>query len=478
MKRVWNLFYGFLSILAVLMLMLPFYSMFFPAFFLTLPVGGLLMAGLYLVGYTCGKLFRFRKKTAGYDFSFSGDGSEKPALRNCALPGLLSIVLTVVLMFPVTDYLRTLPNYDRYSFLTVEAALLIAGALLCGVITSVRPFYQIVGFRTLIAQLAVFLAYAVICAGTGQATRVTVGCLLVWIVCAAVLFNQTYIIKLMNGARIGEVKSRSRLYNLAMLLGLLLCTAVLTGIIALVGNGLYFLGKWLLYLILYSTLNRQAVEEEVVPDDPLSRGELFGDGLFEDAALNESSLWLLIFIFILLLLAVIFGRKLRLGEKLRRFFSALLNGVLSLLSFLFTALGIFKGAWWDENDDGKLPEDYKDVEGKQEPGAIYDSAPLPRHRSYRSFRLALAGKKTEREKLEYSYRTLIGCFREQPMGLFPGDTPREICRKVTEKLSFAEAEAITEAFEAIRYGENTAEKGDYPEMTRKICQLIRKYSVE
>ena len=118
------------------------------------------------------------------------------------------------------------------------------------------------------------------------------------------------------------------------------------------------------------------------------------------------------------------------------------------------------------------------MERTQAAGAICDSAPLPRHRSYRSFRLALAGKKTEREKLEYSYRTLIGCFREQPMGLFPGDTPREICRKVTEKLSFAEAEAITEAFEAIRYGEKREEKSDYPLMTRKICELVRKYSAE
>ena len=470
--KTWNTLYSAISVVAILCLMFPFYAIFTPMFALSLPLAALLLTGLYLIGYTSGKLMN-HKKNGEYDFSYSGDNTEKPSLNNCALPGILVIGIAIALMFPVNRYISSLPNYERYSFLPVEAFLLIIIPLLCGVITSVRPFYQIVGFRTLITQVCIFLICSILLFETGVGSGIMIVCFLIWILCAAILFNQTYIVKSVTQARIGEVKSRSRLYNLGMLLALLLVAVVVTGIAAVVFNGLYFLCRTILLVGLYSFFNREAAEHDRVVDETISEGELFGGGLFEDTSMNESSVWLFLLIFLLLLFILIFGRRLQLGKKLRAFFSNLLN---ALLSFFALAGDIFKGAWWNEDDDGKLPEDYKDVEGKQDRSAIYDRVVVHDKRSYRAFMRQLSAKKSDSEKLTFAYTNLVGCFREMQIGLQMSDTPREILEKVNSKLAVSDAEIMTDAYETIRYGEHEGQNQGV--LLQKICEMIRKYSGE
>lgn len=470
--KAWNTLYSAISVVAVLCLIFPYYAIFTPAFALSLPLALLLLTVLYLVGYAAGKLMNY-KKNSEYDFSYSGDSTEKPSLKNCALPGILVIGIAIALMFPVNRYIHTLPNFERYSFLPVEAFLLMILPLLCGVITSVRPFYQIVGFRTIITHFCIFLICSILLFQTGEGSRILIGCFLVWILCAAILFNQTYIVKSVTQARIGEVKSRSRLYNLGMLLALLLVAVVATGIAAVVFNGLYFLGRTILMVGLFSFFNREAAEHDQVVDETISEGELFGGGLFEDVNMNESTVWLFLLILLFVLFIAIFGRRLQLGKKLRTFFSNLLN---ALLSFFALAGDIFKGAWWNEGDDGKLPEDYKDIEGKQDRSAIYDRETVHDKRSYRAFMRQLSAKKSDSEKLTFAYANLVGCFREMPIGLQMSDTPREILEKVNSKLAVSDAEIMTDAYETIRYGER--EGKNQGEMLRKICEMIRKYSGE
>lgn len=470
--KAWNSLYSAISVAAVLCLMFPYYAIFTPMFALSLPFGALLLTGLYLVGYVSGKLMNY-KKNKDYDFSYSGDNTEKPSLKNCALPGIFAVGIAIALMFPVNRYIQTLPNYERYSFLPVEAFLLIIVPLLCGVITSVRPFYQIVGFRTIITHVCIFLVCSILLFQTGEGSRILIFCFLIWILCAAILFNQTYIVKSVTQARIGEVKSRSRLYNLGMLLALLLVAVAVTGIAAVVFNGLYFLCRTVLLVGLYSFFNREAAEHDQVVDETIAEGELFGGGLFEDASANESTVWLFLLILLLVLFVVIFGRRLQLGKKLRTFFSNLIN---ALLSFFATAADIFRGSWWNDDDDGKLPEDYKDLEGKQDRSAIYDRAIVHDKRSYRAFMRQLSAKKSDSEKLTFAYANLVGCFREMQIGLQISDTPREILEKVNSKLAVSDAEVMTDAYETIRYGER--EGCNQGEMLRKICEMIRKYSGE
>ena len=392
--------------------------------------------------------------------------------KNALLPIVLSAILSF-LAYPAVDrYLyrisieKELFNYDPNSLIPLLGVLAVFLPLLAGIIVWFYPYDRIISYHTIFPFLAVFLIGFIV--NFSSQGFITV-CFIFFLLCAVLILNQSYIIGLVDRAKVGAATTSFRLYNMALVIVLLLAVAVILLFVISAVVGLTVLFRTLLYFALASIFRDESTsyyKAETVAE--AANREIFSN-ILGMSSQRGNQLYFAIFCVTVAALIVFFLliRRVNLIKILGSFFSALYNAVLNILANLFR----FNTRSAREDWSGL---DYRDDEKKLEPPVQTGAAAVHTgiRRTYRDFSHRLNSLKTDAQKLAYAYSTLVSFWYGYNLTVRPSDTPREIRDKVRLRMEWEPIEQVTREFEAVKYAEDPSLAVT---VLNEMCSMIRKY---
>lgn len=195
---------------------------------------------------------------------------------------------------------------------------------------------------------------------------------------------------------------------------------------------------------------------------------VYGTERAADSPLFYFYIIFLILVFIGLFL-LFFGRI----PEVKHFFRRIKEKIINLLQ-LFCDL--FKKRKKESHEYSVTYESYRDHEKKLVRSIRdYSFGNIRVAKSFKSFEYELEKCADEREKLRYSYVTLIGILRKQPLFIKKGDSPSEISAKLCSRAGFENIEKITHVYEECAYSDKAPSKDGTRSAITDICYIIKKY---
>ena len=479
-ETVFEKLYKAITIFALSCLITPFtYMLFFQTLGLNIVLTFITPLFLLTLGYfiqaAFGKITKVKRKKE--DMAYEGF-TKFFDVKNAALPIVICVVIAFVLFNIVTGYMKYRfevgidLTYDRDSLYPYMMLMMSAAIMIIGVVMWFYPYSRIISLRTMFVYFALFSAVFIF---TFSAQWISTICMILFVLCALIILNQSNIIRTINLTKVGVATSRVRLYNIGtvfLFIGAVICTLI---VVASILVGLTVVFQFLFYLTLGAMFNTDGMVDGTHVADSI------GDASFNISLLNMSSdngavhaLWyLFILIVVLLIISLIFIKSIRkVFKSISDFFGALINNIISLFTDMFFFFSM-------KNPDIDYIN-YKDEEidvDKVEAKIKMQEFSKKRY-SYREYTTKFNSLKTINEKYIFAYQSLIECWQNMDFSLRDADTPRQIRDKVLARTTIEEVPDITAIFEQYHYG-NTGNDIEFDaETLNRIAvmnKLIEKY---
>ncbi len=291
----------------------------------------------------------------------------------------------------------------------------------------------------------------------------------IFILCAMILLNQSYILKTYEFGSDTVLSPSARVYNISLVLIVAIAAVVIILLIYVMGSGVVMLGKMLLFTLLsgFSGDDAYVEAEEVAAqfDDVV-----FAQG-FMGAAIAPDFMKVIFGIFVAIVIFagcyLIFGR----GSG---FFSKLLAILVSIYNWLLEFFLDPINARWNLNDIDEDTE-YLDRVVMDEIYEQVDYRPKRRDLTYHDFTKAMAALPNDDARMRYAYAALVRHWCAMNLGITKADTPREICAKLKRKTDLPYTDEMTDIFQALSYAGREGLGESNPVLLDSMCALVKRY---
>ncbi len=404
---------------------------------------------------------------------------EKFRIAFAPIPVLLIAVLAILLFFCLYDLFIQLGKAGIIERLNNDYAYPLLAAILffiCGLFGVAIWFYPIERLSNYsfihISSVIFILEIVGAAISTDRNELMTaVGvCFFVFVICLMLIYNQTNLQRTYLGTVVADVSPRVRLYNICLVLFLLVCLAVTLGVTYVIVRGLYIIGSFLVFLVLYKVFYMEEVQryqQNYHYPTPEETAEDFTKVLVENGGNTIVPLFFMIAIVIVLL---IIGAKTGLLQKLIAYIKEVIR------EFLFTMkLGKEIMAETDLYDI-PMNGNYKDEKKKLQDAMIREYTELADSTDkYAMFLRRLAKLPDADAQLTFAYAMMVTVCRRESGNLRLSDTPREIRKKVTHLVPEEDIATITRQFELVKYGEKELTAKEASDVLEKMCAVIKRY---
>lgn len=436
----------------VLMLILTFVTLFkrMGGFLMIFPIP--VVSG-YLVGFLSQSLALKKLRWTPPDDG-SWEGGTRYFVFRYALFGYAAVVLCLILMnvgagaaealrgeipvllsAPSREYAPRLITLGTLVGSYYTPLFIVSGGI--GVYVSFYPYGRLFSLRNFFVYCtagALAVSFGLVY-GSGNST-VLFFCLMV--VCGVLILNQTHIIKTYRTAAVTRIDRRARMSNMRITLACLIMTAAAGLLVYMFVSGVYLLGRYIFYTVLLSALRGADSEIRNVYGASGDSGEFIPRMSGSDSA-NMA------FAVAVILIIVIF--EIATGNTfLKRLAEALKELVAAVIDFF---LGGERFAPETRLSYADTVESVAKESGRKNAFHTVPGAVLTR----RAFEQEMRSLPDDVSRLTYVYGVLLGTLREYVPGLKESDTPREIEKKIGEKLGIPEMREITEVIELVKYAD-------------------------
>ncbi len=404
---------------------------------------------------------------------------EKFRVAFAPIPILILVILSVMLSFGFTELFQVLwkanvierLNNDYLYPFTAALLFFICGFL--GVVVWFYPLERLSNISFVHISSVIFLveiAGAAIAPSREEIMGDVGVCFFVFAFCLMVILNQTNLQRTHLGTIVADVSPSVRNYNLFLVFLLLLCTTAVLGVTYVIIRGLYIIGSFLVFLVLYKIFYWGEVQRyQQVYDYPTPEesAEDFTKVLLENGGNTIVPLFIMIATIIVLL---IIGAKTGVLQKLVAYLKEVIR------EFFFTIkLGRQLLSETDLYDVG-MNGNYKDEKKKLQDAMIREYMDLASSTDkYELFLRRLAKLPDSAAQLSFAYAMLVTVLRKECAALTLSDTPREIQRKVKHLVPEKDMLIITQVFEWIKYGEKDLDPAETSRILDGMCGLIKRY---
>ncbi len=426
----------------------------------------------YLFGFTVMAVILFaagKKKVVDYSYEGTGRLIDYRLLFPAAIAFL---ILSVILRGAFNSYFIRLVyegkllNYDAYSLQPHLCAASVFGSATAGAVIAFYPSNRIMSHKSLLTTLAISgLLWFVTGASANYGAALGV-CFGLYVVCAVIICNQSYIIRAYSGVTVTKITPTARWYNLRMILLALVLTAFAGIFMYILVNGLFVIGKFIFYLIVYTVVMANKPNQPRTEDTYSAVGDMaMGVNRLEKANSLFTVVGALVFIVGAILIFIFIRHSL--VQEILEWFKDLLRSFVSL----------FMGTGDYASDHAEREINYKDtvvtLKTNKKTSAAQTSLARPRM-SARDFRSELSRLKTDEEKLTYSYSMMIGLLSRMNLSLRESDTPHEKSEKIAAGMTLGSIGEITELIEQIKYAEKTADPAASERVLASVCEVVEK----
>lgn len=394
-------------------------------------------------------------------FDYSWEGSSINFRPKYALPVVGIFIISVPLTYRVFfEYFRQmmlagkLSSFDQYS---IQPFICIIACAIMAAVGILVPFYHYSSLMSLKRVLTCTAVGFLLLCLSGFPTRVGV-CYGGYMLCAALILNQSCIMHSASASTVTKLNDRQRFYDMRMTLLWLFGGAVFGLFAFMFVGGLWYMIKFLIFMILWTIIHADAGEHEKINDRVDIDDSVFNSS-YAVAMVLEA-----IIILIGVLLLVVFMR------------SGAVQAILSAIkSFFESFIALFMGRepYQSEREINYLDETETIA---YEIGRTRSAFALSgkRRLTYREFCGELNSLKTDEERLTFSYVIMIGLLHDLNPSLSDTDTPRELAGKIKTSMTFDGIDGITETIELVSY----ADKFPSPEASRRalgaVCGVVEK----
>ena len=458
-ETVFEKLYKTVTIFALACLITPFvYALFFQMLglniVLTFITPMFLLTAGYFIQAAFGKITKVKRKKQ--DLAYESN-TKFFNMKDAALPITICVVIAFVLFNVVTGYMKFRfetgidLTYDRDSLYPYMMLFMGSAIMIAGVVMWFYPYNRIISLRSLFVY---FVLFAIGFIFTFNTQWISTLCLVLFVLCALIILNQSNIIKTISLTKVGVVTPNVRLYNIGIVflfIGAVICTLI---VVAAILVGLTVVVQFLFFVTLGAIFNDgSGVEGTHI-------AESIGEASFDISLLNMSSdngavhaLWyLFILIVVLLILSLIFIKSIRkVFKSISDFFGSLINNIISLFTDMFFFFSM-------KNPDVEIDYiNYRDEEiDVDKISAKIKMQEFSKKRySYREYTAKFNSLKTVNEKYVFAYQSLIECWRSMDFSIRDSDTPRQIRDKVLARTTIDEVPDITSIFEEYHYSGKT-----------------------
>ena len=394
-------------------------------------------------------------------FDFSWEGSSISFRPKYALPVVGIFVITVPLTYRAFfEYFRQmmlsgkLSSFDQYSF---QPFICIIGCAVMAAAGILVPFYHYSSLMSLKRVLTCTAVGFLLLCLSGFPTSVGV-CYGGYMLCAALILNQSCIMHSASASTVTKLNDRQRFYDMRMTLLWLLGGAVFGLFAFMFVGGVWYMIKFLIFMILWTIIHAEAGEHEKINDKVDIDDSVFNSS-YAIAMVLEA-----IIVLIGVLLLVIFMRSGAVQAILR-----------AIKSFFESFIALFMGRepYQSEREINYLDETETIAyeTGRTRSAFAFSGK---RRLTYREFCGELNSLKTDEERLTFSYVIMIGLLHDLNPSLSDTDTPRELAGKIKTSMTFDGIDGITETIELVSY----ADKFPSPEASRRaltaVCDVVEK----
>lgn len=396
-------------------------------------------------------------------FDYSWEGSSINFRPKYALPVVGIFIISAPLTYRVFfEYFRQmmlagkLSSFDQYS---IQPFICIIACAIMAAVGILVPFYHYSSLMSLKRVLTCTAVGFLLLCLSGFPTRVGV-CYGGYMLCAALILNQSCIMHSASASTVTKLNDRQRFYDMRMTLLWLFGGAVFGLFAFMFVGGVWYIIKFLIFMILWTIIHADAGEHEKINDRVDIDDSVFNSS-YAVAMVLEA-----IIILIGVLLLVIFMR------------SGAVQAILSAIkSFFESFIALFMGRepYQSEREINYLDEtetiasDYSITRARQT--FVHNGR---RRLTYREFCGELNSLKTDEERLTFSYVIMIGLLHDLNPSLSDTDTPRELAGMIKTSMTFDGIDGITETIELVSY----ADKFPSPEASRRaltaVCGVIEK----
>jgi len=355
--------------------------------------------------------------------------------------------------------------YDSDALMPVVAVLVAFVPMLIGIILWFYPYDRIISSKTIFVFLAAHLLSLLL---SMVIPGFTTFCFIIFLLFTLIIFNQSYLIQLMDRAKVGSLTPQMRFYNIALVCMVIAAVSVTLLLVVTVVIGVVVLFRILLFFALAAVLGDDATtyqKADKVAD--AAGGEMFS-GIMEFQSNTEVAFFFTLFC-ILVCSAVLFFiiiRKVNLIKIIGNFINALFSNIMEFFAnlFYFNRMGRDSVEYFDYTDDERQVDN-----SSYKRHSVQDFKP---RKTYRDFAHRLNSLKSYSEKLGYAYNTLVSFWNSMDFMLNVSDTPREIGEKVKKRSEIKKVDEMTALFERVKYADSD-ETDDG--LLEEMCGLIRKY---
>lgn len=404
---------------------------------------------------------------------------EKFRVAFAPIPILLMAVFSVGLYFALRDFLIILGKtgvIERLNDNFIYPFLASIIFFFCGFFGVAIWFYPIERLSNVsfIHYSSVIFVLEVIGASVSTEKSEMIGaigvCCFVFVICLMLIYNQTNLQRTYLGTVVAAASPTVRLYNLYLVLALFVCLLFTLGVTYVIVRGLYIIGSFLVFLVLYKIFYWEEVQryqEEYYYPTPEDTAADFTKVLVENGGNTIVPLFFMIAVIIVLLIV---GAKTGLLQKLVAYLKEVIR------EFIFTMkLGreILK-----ETDLYDIPMNgnYKDEKKKLQDASIREYMEMAEGTdSYERFLRRLSKMPNADAQLSFAYAMLVTAYRRKSSNLRLSDTPREIKGKVKHLVSEEEIAYITRQFENVKYGEQKIDEEEASVVLDRICAQVKRY---
>lgn len=456
-EKIFNKIYKFITLVAMSCVITPFSYM---IFFRALNINGiisfitsmlLLMLG-YLLQSIYGKIVNINLKSQ--DLSYESN-TKFFNIKNAALPITICVIVSIVLFNIIIGYLKYRTEvgidlvYDQYSLHPYVMMLMALTIMIIGVVMWFYPYNRIISVRSMFVYFCLFVI-AFIFPWSSQ--WIATLSFILFMICALVILNQSYIIKAINLTKIGVVTTRVRLYNIGIVALFFVAVICVLIVVASILVGLSVVFKFLLFLILGTIFRDDGFVDETTIGDEI------GAAVFDMSLMNMSgnnitihALWYLFILLIIgFILSLIFIKKIRvIFKSIGDFFGYLINNIISLFTDVFS--------FFTKNDKVESDEyiNYKDeeIDIDKISAKIKMREFSNKKYTYKDYSNDFNTLKTFDEKYKFAYQTLVKCWNDMNFSLRTSDTPRQIKEKLLARTTIDDLNDITQTFEIYQYSD-------------------------
>lgn len=437
------------------------------------------------LGYLLQNIFSavLNQKNTGDGYASSNNGTAVSfKVKYAIIPVFLIIVFTFITYFVFDAYMTSLLDADIIDYhsevYSIVASLIFFVSSLSGCIIWFYPIERLSNIYTLIVGCAIFYIETIFAAITTNEMRsgifntLLAVSFIIFNISVLIIFNQSTIQKKFRGSVVSVITPKARMYNLFLVMVLVLAIAVTFGIVYVFVNGIYTIGRLIVYLFLFKTFYGKDDYFDpyydytyIDPDDATAK--------FHQDAMTPDNQFIIAIFFVFLAITLFIILSMRTGF-FKKMIAQIRAWIIEVFETLHIGIDIF-GRSFDPNAEEKILN-YKDETKSLQNAQIRDYEGLAANtNSYKLFLNRLSKFDSFDEQTCYAYAVLLRIYREMNVPLKLSDTPREAKAKIARAISVSEIDEITADFERVHYSGSDISAVEYEQILNRICSIIKRH---